>query len=156
MFQPKVTEINPHFNRQFSILWLVNFNLSTDFFFKNKKIAKIIFKIFFRFLFRKLTEFRPNFFSNIKKLPKLFLKVFSNFVFRKNFFYKFFFGKKFFFSQKYFFRIWCLRNNIILRNFLFGFLLIANFLLCNFGVPNKKLWIFFASFFLAMNMNTKF
>ena len=61
----ELTEIN----RQFYILRLVNettFNrLLTDFFFKNKKFAKIIFKIFFHHLFRKLTEFQPTFFLYI-------------------------------------------------------------------------------------------
>ena len=123
-----------------------------DFFSKIIKFAKIIFKIFFDFFFRKLTEFQLNFFSNIKKLPKLFLNFFriifsklfyENFFlqifFGENFFYRIFFWRKFFFLQKYFcedffhnifanfFCFWCLWNNVFCEIFYSKFWLLPFF-----------------------------
>ena len=147
--------------------------LLTDLFFKNKKNAKIIFKNFFDFFFRKLTEFQPNFFSNIKKLPKLFRKFFSNIFFRNNFFSTNFFLvnifdiefflAKIFFSQKYFCEDFFLQY---FRDFLlylmFAKFFIRNFAYCEFFcfailVYRKKYCKFFLRFFFsAMNDNTKF
>ena len=67
----------------------------TDFFFKNKKFEKIIFK-FFSIFFRKLTEFQLTFFSNIKKLTTKILEflnfqIFFQIFCSKNFFYENFF-----------------------------------------------------------------
>ena len=86
----------------------------TDFFFKNKIIAKIIFKIFFGF-FSNINRISTEFFFKYKKIAKFIFKIFfdffSKFFFTKTLFYKFFFGenffieffcRKFFFSQKYF------------------------------------------------------
>ena len=101
MFQPKITEINRHLNRQFSILWLVNqpaFNrLSTEFFFKNKKNCKNYFQNFFRFFFSKINRISTEFFFKYKKIAKIIKKNFlrtifsTNFSFHKNFSAKIFF-----------------------------------------------------------------
>ena len=136
------------------------YRISTEIFFKYKKIAKIIFKIFFEIFFLEkffLRKFVSNFF---------FEKFFSRKVFATNFFFcwKFllwnFFWWKFFFSQKYFcedcfhnifanfFCIWCLRNNVFC-----GILL---FVLQFWCMEKKNKKIFFAIFFSATNVNTKF
>ena len=69
-----LTEINRHFNQQFPILWLVNQptfdRLLIDFFFENKNIAKIIFKIFSIF-FSKINRILTEFFFKYKKIAKI-------------------------------------------------------------------------------------
>ena len=100
MFQPKITEINRHFNRQFSFLWLVNWPTFNRLLFKNKEIAKIL-KIFSIF-FSKINRISTEFFFKYKKISKIILKKFFEFVFLKIFctiifFYKFFFGKNFYY-----------------------------------------------------------
>ena len=124
--------------------------LLTDLFFKNKKNAKIIFKNFFDFFFRKLTEFQPNFFSNIKKLPKLFRKFFSNIFFRNNFFSTNFFLVNIFdiefflakiFLRRFFFTIFSRLSFVfdVCEIFYSKFCLLRIFLFCNFGVQKKIL-----------------
>ena len=49
---------NPHITA--ILQW--NMNIAATFYFHSIPIAKIIFKIFFNFFFRKLTEFQLNFF----------------------------------------------------------------------------------------------
>ena len=122
--------------------------------FKNKKIAKIIFKIFLIFS-RKLNEFQPNFFSNIKKLPKLFLKFFRKIFFTKFFFYKFFSGENLYYgiffgqnlsfhkniSAKIVFTIFSQISFVfdVCEIFYSKFCVLRIFLFCNFGVRKKKL-----------------
>ena len=123
----KISKIFSHIDR-----------ISNDFFFKYKKIAKIIFKIFFEFFLQ--TFFSTNFF-----LVKIFLLNF--------------FWRKFFFSQKYFcedffhnifanfFCISCLRNNVFCEIFYSKFCLLRVFLFCNFGVRKKNCTFFLRFFF---------
>ena len=108
MFQPKITEINRYFNRQFSIFWLVNWPTFNRLFFQNKKIARIIFKILSIF-FSKINRISTEFFFKYKKIDKLIFKIF---LFRKIFFTKIFF--EFFFFRKFFF------TNIVFYKFFFG------------------------------------
>ena len=124
-------------------------------FFKNKNIAKIIFKIFSIF-FSKINRIPTEFFFKYEKISKIIFKILFEFFFSENFFYEHFFLEiffwwKFFFSQKYFcedffhniftnfFCIWCLRNNVYCENFYSKLCLLRIFLFCNFGVWKKKL-----------------
>ena len=103
-----------------------NNQILTEFFFKYKKIAKIIFKIF-------LKNFSyGNFFLQIFFWWKFFL---SNFFWRK-----FFFSQKYFFEDFFhnifanFFCIWCLLNNVFCEIFYSKFCLLRIFLCCNFEI----------------------
>ena len=149
-----------------SFNWWIN-RLLADFFFKNKRIAKIIFKIFSVF-FSKTNRISTEFFFKYKKIAKIIFKIFSKFFFFRKFFstnfflWKFllsnFFWRTFFFSQKYFcenffhnifanfFCIWCLQNNVFCEIFYSKFCLLRIFLFCNFGVQKKKCEFFFCIF----------
>ena len=117
--------------------------ISTEFFFKYKKISKMIFNIFLTFSFEK-------------------------FFFGENFFYRIFFGETFSFhkniSAKIFFTI-CSRISFVFDLYeimYFAKFFIRIFAYCEFfcfaivvyGKKNCK--FFFVIFFSTMNMNTKF
>ena len=130
----------------------------TDFFFKNKKISKIIFKIFFDFFFfRKLTEFQLNFLSNIKKLPKLFLQFFSIF-FSKNFFYVNFFLQIFFLVKIFISNFFFWENFFFHRNISFVFDVSEIFYskFCLLRICCFAILVYGKFLFSAMNVNTKF
>ena len=60
-------------------------------FFKNKKIAKIIFKIF-----SKINRIPTEFFFKYEKISKIIFKILFEFFFSENFFYENFFLEIFF------------------------------------------------------------
>ena len=104
--------------------------ISTEFFFKYKEIAKIIFKIFSKFFF----------------YDNFFLQIF----FCENFYYRVFFGENFSFhkniSAKIFFTIF---SRI---SFVFDVcetMYFANFFVLQFWCTEKKILIFFAIFFFS-------
>ena len=96
-----------------------------------------LFSKFYRFFFRKLTEFQPNFFSNIKKLTNLFLKFF--------FFEKFFLQK--FFSNFFFFENFFLRTLFSTNFFLVNIFMIEFFLAKIFLFTKIFLWRLFSQYF---------
>ena len=104
MIQPKITEIltdvpishqSTEINRQFSPL----IGELTDFFFKNKKIPKIIVNIFFNFFFSKINRILTEFFLKYKKIAKIILNKFSENFFYENLFLQIFFLAKIFFIE---------------------------------------------------------
>ena len=122
MFQPKITEIltdvpishqlieiSRDFNRQFSILWLVNYptfdQLLTDFFSKIKNLQNLFSKFVSIFFFRKYTDF----FSNIKKYIKNI----------KNYLYEFGFPKVFSGNAENLQLTFCSKKIKILKNYIF-------------------------------------
>ena len=152
-FFSKIKKMQKLFSKFFRFFYSTINRNSTEFFFKNKKIAKIIFKIFFEFFFSK-NFFYENFFLQIFFWWKFIL---SNFFLAKIFLFTKIFLRRLF-SQYFREFLWYLMfaKSCILRNFLFEILLIANVFVLQFWCTEKKIENFFCDFFSAMNVNTKF
>ena len=125
----------------------------------------------FDFFVRKLTEFQSNYFKYKKNCQNYFLNFFEKIFLRKffptnfflvKFFLSNFFWRKFLFSQKcfcddffhnIFANFFCIRclPKFFIRNFAY-----CEFFVLQYWSTEKKLSIFFAIFFSAINVNTKF
>ena len=117
-----------------SVDWWIN-RLLTDFFFKNKKIAKIIFKMFLLF-FSKIDRISTEFSFKYKKIAKII------FLFTKIFLRRFF--KKYFREFPSY-----LRNDVFCEIFYSKFCLLRIFLFCNFGVRKRKIGKKIYNFFFS-------
>ena len=114
------------------------------------------------------SKMKLNWRFKIQNKKNCYKKIFLPIFFWCKFFLSNFFLRKFFFLQKYFcedffhnifanfFCIWWLRNNVFCEIFIWNFAYCELFCFAILVQGKKKLWIFFAIFFSAMNVNTKF